>query len=95
MFKMELSEIRDKPKSFTKYPFRLRINKLCIFCLPKCCLVQKRYCTALFICSGLLLTHAMRTTLAVTAVLILDGRHTDSISLNSNDKVIVKGIITE
>ena len=48
--------------------------------------MRKRYCTALFICSGLLLAHAMRTTLAVTAVIILSSKN-EKVVLNKIDNV--------
>ena len=72
---MHLTENKDKSRSFTKYPFRSRLNRVISRFLPSCCYLKKRYCTALFICSGLLLAHAMRTTLAVTAVIILGTGH--------------------
>ncbi len=72
---MELTENKDKSRSFIKHSFRYRLNKVISSFLPSCCFMKKRYCTALFICSGLLLAHAMRTTLAVTAVIILGSKN--------------------
>ena len=80
---MELTENKDKSRSFVKFSFRYRLNKVISRFLPSCCIVKKRYCIATFICSGLLLAHAMRTTLAVTAVIILGS---------NNDKTVSHGV---
>ena len=69
------------------FKFKFYFFKFCHLIMPRTCITKKRHCTALFICSGFLITHAMRTNLSYTALRMLDKNPSTLNATTNTDKV--------